>query len=91
MNHRRWTDARDGREWSISHNPVVELARPRERALRSRMIFESGGERLQTEAVYGTDLQTLTDGDLEGLLDQARSAAADEEGGWEGAGDGPED
>lgn len=73
MHERSWIDPRDGREWTITHNPGVELAPPRERADRSRLIFESAdGERLHTDAVYGTDLETLADDDLQGLLDQAR-------------------
>lgn len=72
MHRRRWTDTRDGREWTITHNPAVELARPAERAMRSRMIFRSGDERHDVEAVFGRGLQDLTDRDLEGLLDQAR-------------------
>lgn len=73
--HRRWTDPRDGREWTIRFNPGVELARPRERSFRSRLIFESGDERYHTGSVYGADLESLTDRDLEGLLDQARRSA----------------
>lgn len=72
---RRWTDPRDGREWTIAFNPGVELSRPRERAFRSRIIFESRDERYHTGSVYGADLETLTDRDLEGLLDQARRTA----------------
>ncbi len=72
MHRRSWTDPRDGTEWEISYNPGVELARPEERAQRSRLVFESGGERHHADAVYGGDLESLTDEDLQGLLDQAR-------------------
>lgn len=74
MAERRWTDPRDGREWTVSHNPGVELSRPRERKLRSRVIFESGDEEVHAPAVYGADLATLGDEDLMGLLDQARES-----------------
>lgn len=76
MHQRRWTDTRDGRRWTITHNPAVELARPKERALRSRIVFESeDGEKLHAEAVYGTALATLSEADLQGLLDQAREGS----------------
>lgn len=78
---RRWTDSRDGREWTITFNPGVELARPRERSFRSRLIFECGGERYHVGSVYGADLESLSDRDLEGLLDQARRSAEEREGG----------
>lgn len=79
MHRRIWTDPRDDREWTVTYNPGVELARPRERAMRSRMIFESeGGQRFHTDAVYGGDLESLSDEDLQGLLDQAREAGAEE-------------
>ncbi|MFW6199060.1 MAG: hypothetical protein ACOC8K_00680 [Gemmatimonadota bacterium] len=56
------------------HNPGVELSRPRERALRSKVIFDSGEERYEAPAVFGDDLQALDDDTLMGLLDQARAA-----------------
>lgn len=85
MHQRTWTDPRDGREWTITHNPAMELARPKERAFRSRLVFESDhGERLHTEAVFGSGLGSLTDDDLQGLLDQAREASGEGNGGWQG-------
>lgn len=85
MHRRVWNDPRTGRRWTIVHNPGVELSTPRERRFRSRILFESErGERLHTDAVFGTDLATLTDGDLEGLLDQAREARDDGAGSLEG-------
>lgn len=82
MHQRAWTDPRDGREWIITHNPAVELARPKERQQRSRLVFETDeGARLHTDAIFGSDLESLTDADLQGLLDQAREAASgDDEG-----------
>jgi len=74
MTERRWTDPRDGREWTVKHNPGVELSRPRERKLRSRVIFVSGTEEVHAPSVYGSDLGSLNDDDLMGLLDQARES-----------------
>lgn len=74
MTEREWTDPRDGREWTVKHNPGVELSRPRERKLRSRVIFSSGDEEVHAPAVYGSDLKALDDDDLMGLLDQARAS-----------------
>lgn len=74
MHERRWTDPRDGKVWKVVHNPGVELSRPRERALRSKVIFDSGEERHEAPAVFGDALETLEDDDLMGLLDQARDS-----------------
>lgn len=74
MHQRTWTDPRDGTEWTVTYNPAVELARPEERVRRSRIVFEAGDRRLRADAVYGSGLETLTDQDLQGLLDQAREA-----------------
>lgn len=71
---RRWTDPRDGQTWKVVHNPGVELSRPRERALRSKVIFDSGEERHEAPAVFGEDLEALDDDALMGLLDQARES-----------------
>lgn len=88
MHRRSWTDPRDGTEWTIIYNPAVELARPEERSLRRRLVFESEDERRQVEAVYGGGLEMLTDEDLQGLLDQARR---DDEAGSETPWGGEED
>lgn len=78
MHQRRWTDSRDGTEWTITYNPGVELARPRERSQRSHLVFQSeDGRQLLTDAVYGSDLESLDDDDLRGLLDQARESEED--------------
>jgi hypothetical protein len=91
MHRRTWTDSRDGTEWRITYNPGVELARPEERARRSRLIFEGGGERHHTDAVYGGGLETLTDEDLQGLLDQARAREeAENETAWGSEEDAPD-
>lgn len=84
MHRRSWNDPRTGRRWTVVHNPGVELARPRERTFRSRIVFESedGDYSYRADAVFGTDLATLTDGDLEGLLDQAREAGDAGDGPW---------
>ncbi|HZD06504.1 MAG TPA: hypothetical protein VE173_16445 [Longimicrobiales bacterium] len=71
LRSRRWTD-RDGTEWEIVHEPPVELDNLRVRRLRERLVLLSGREKLQVPAAYGADLTSLTDGDLQGLLDQAR-------------------
>jgi hypothetical protein len=69
---RHWTDARDGREWDLVWEPGVEEDDPETRLLREGIRLVSGEEELKIPAVYGSDLNALTDGDLEGLLDQAR-------------------
>lgn len=76
MHRRTWTDPRDGSEWTITYQPGVELSRPDDRRIRNRLILESGDERLHAEPIYGDRLEELTDGDLKGLLDQARRREA---------------
>lgn len=78
MQRRSWTDRRDGREWEVLYEPPVELDNRRVRAFRERLLLRSGDETLAVPAVYGADLATLTDGDLEGLLDQARRSTGDD-------------
>jgi hypothetical protein len=77
--NRRWTDPRDGTEWEIHYNPPVELDTKRVRDFRERLMFRSGDGAWDVPAVYGSDLETLTDADLQGLLDQARDRPEDEE------------
>jgi hypothetical protein len=81
---RRWTDPRDGSEWEILHNPPVELDTRRVGSFRSRVIFREydGEASYSAPSAYGSDLETLTDDDLQGLLDQAREAAREEDGPW---------
>lgn len=79
MHERTWTDPRDGTEWTVTYNPAVELARPEERVRRSRIVFEAGDRRLHADAVYGSGLDTLTDDDLQGLLDRARAVRSEED------------
>jgi hypothetical protein len=75
---RRWTDRRDGRAWRILYAPGVEEDTPAVRHARSALVFEEeregGGVPLRAPAVYGSDLVDLSDGDLQGLIDQAREA-----------------
>lgn len=87
LRSRRWTDPRDGTEWEIVHNPPVELDTRRVGSFRSRVIFrEHDGEAsFSAPSAYGTDLETLTDADLQGLLDQAREAARGKGGPWSSA------
>ena len=75
---------------------TVELDPPAVRNVREGLIFRSESGDLHAPAPYGWDLESLTDGDLQGLLDQARSARAElhRSAGWgaadeeEGEGDG---
>ena len=73
--NRRWTDPRDGTEWELIYEPGVEEDEPEVRSFREGIRFRSGDDELKVPAVFGADLHTLTDRDLEGLLDQAREAA----------------
>lgn len=82
---RSWTDARDGREWEIRYEPPVELDNRRVRRFRERLVLKSGEETLTAPAVFGSDVETLTDDDLRGLLDQARRSQQDEDP-WRGEG-----
>lgn len=84
---RSWTDDRDGREWEILYEPPVELDNRRVRRFRERLVLRSGEETLVAPAIYGSDLDTLTEADLRGLLDEARSEA-DDDGPWQGEGPG---
>ena len=69
---RRWTDARDGKGWNVVFEPGVEEDPPTVRYARESLVFEGEGGPLHAPAVYGSDLQDLTDRDLQGLLDQAK-------------------
>jgi hypothetical protein len=70
---RRWTDARDGKEWDLVWEPGVEEDDPGTRRMREGIRLVSGDDELKIPAVFGSDLNALTDHDLEGLLDQARA------------------
>lgn len=82
---RRWKDPRDGKAWRIIYRPGVEEDPPTVRQLREELVFEGEDEggaeagpaalggHLHAPAVYGSHLEGLTDRDLQGLLDQARS------------------
>lgn len=71
---RRWIDPRDGAEWELVFAPGVEEDPPAVRHLREGLIFRGEAGAFHAPAIYGWDLEDLTDGDLQGLLDQARSA-----------------
>lgn len=72
---RSWTDPRDGTEWEIHFNPGVALDNKRVRDGRERLMFRSDKGSFDAPAVYGSDLASLSDQDLKGLLDQARREA----------------
>lgn len=80
---RTWTDPRDGAEWEVLFNPGVELDMDRVRAFRERLMFRGDGGAFDAPAVYGSDLDKLTDEDLQGLLDQARERAGEASDPWE--------
>jgi len=75
---RRWTDARDGTVWDVVFSPGVEEDTPAVRQLREGLTFRGAGigEEFRTPSPYRWDLESLTDADLQGLLDQAREARA---------------
>lgn len=82
---RRWTDARDGSAWEVLFAPGVEEDTPAVRHLREGLVFRGPqGEALHAPAPFGWDLESLSEGDLQGLLDQARQAKrlAHREAGW---------
>ena len=78
---RRWAD-RDGTEWEILYDPGVELDTPRDRAFRKRIVFRAGEKRFHAPAAYGSDLDTLSDADLQGMLDAAREEQEGESSAW---------
>jgi hypothetical protein len=71
---RRWTDPRDRTRWQVIYSPGVEEDPPAVRHTREGLIFRSDSGAFHAPAPYGWDLRDLTDGDLQGLLDQARQA-----------------
>ena len=73
---RHWTDPRDGTEWELVWEPGVEEDDPEVRRMREGIRLVSADDELKIPAVYGSDLNALSDHDLEGLLDQARGARA---------------
>jgi len=75
---RRWTDARDGTVWDVVFSPGVEEDTPAVRQLREGLTFRGSGvgDEFRTPSPYRWDLESLTDADLQGLLDQAREARA---------------
>jgi len=71
---RIWTDPRDVTEWELVYEPPVEEDEPEVRRFRAGIRFLTSHIELKVPAVFGSDLHTLTDTDLQGLLDQARRA-----------------
>lgn len=69
---RRWTDPRDGSEWEIVFAPGVEEDPPAVRHMREGLVFRGAAGDLRAPSPYGSDLEDLTEADLQGLLDQAR-------------------
>lgn len=78
---RRWTD-REGGEWEVVFNPSVELDTQRDRTFRERILFRGAEGEYHAPAVFGSDLSTLSDDDLQGLLEQAREAQSDRGSAW---------
>jgi hypothetical protein len=74
---RRWTDKRDRSAWQVLYAPGVEEDPPAVRHLREGLVFRGDQGDFHAPAPYGWDLASLSEGDLEGLLDQARAAAAE--------------
>jgi hypothetical protein len=70
---RRWTDARDKTPWQVIYAPGVEEDPPAVRLGRQGLIFRGESGDFHAPAPYGWNLESLTEGDLEGLLDQARA------------------
>ena len=81
---RSWKD-REGTEWEIVYNPSVELDTRRDRSFRERILFRSGAHEYHAPAAFGSDLDALSDGDLQGLLDQAREEQDGERSAWASA------
>jgi hypothetical protein len=81
---RSWTDPRDGKNWEIVFAPGVEEDAPAVRHMREGLVFKSDGVELHAPSPFGSDIEDLTEGDLEGLLDQAKveRARMDATGGW---------
>ena len=81
---RRWTDARDRAAWQVLYVPPTAEDPASVRAGREGLVFHGEDGDFQAPAPYGWDLESLTDGDLQGLLDQARTAAQERRrtGGW---------
>jgi hypothetical protein len=72
---RRWTDPRDRTAWQVIYEPPTAEDRPSVRLEREGLVFRGDAGDFHAPAPYGWDLESLTEGDLQGLLDQARSAA----------------
>ena len=81
---RRWRD-RSGTEWEVVYNPSVELDTSPVRQFRERILFRGGGDEYHAPAAFGSDLEALSDGDLQGLLDQAREQQEGETSPWQTA------
>ncbi|MGD2067278.1 MAG: hypothetical protein PVI57_01235 [Gemmatimonadota bacterium] len=79
---RSWTD-REGNEWEVAYNPGVELDTRRDRAFRERIVFRRPEVEHHAPAAFGSDLEAMGDGDLQGLLDQARERREDDASPWE--------
>jgi hypothetical protein len=72
---RRWTDPRDRTAWQVIYEPPTAEDRPSVRLEREGLVFRGDAGDFHGPAPYGWDLENLTEGDLQGLLDQARFAA----------------
>ena len=72
---RRWTDKRDRTPWQVLYAPGVEEDPPAVRHQREGLVFRGDPGDFHAPAPYGWDLESLSESDLEGLLDQARAAA----------------
>ena len=60
------TDPRDGTEWELVYEPPVEEDEPEVRRYRAGIRFLSRHTELKVPAVFGSDLHTLSDADLQG-------------------------
>jgi hypothetical protein len=72
---RRWTDPRDRTAWQVIYAPPMAEDPPSVRLEREGLVFRGDAGDFRAPAPYGWDLESLTEGDLQGLLDQARTAA----------------
>ena len=72
---RHWTDPRDRSAWQVIYEPPTSEDTPAVRLGREGLVFRGERRDFHAPSPYGWDLESLTEGDLQGLLDQARSAA----------------
>ena len=69
---RRWTDPRDRSRWQVIYAPGVGEDTPAVRHTREGLIFRGDAGDFHAPSPYGWDLESLSESDLQGLLDQAR-------------------